>query len=489
MRLRDAQVAPSSRWSRAARLALLALTCFLLATAGWIRFRFGEVTLEQILMNLPGQGEGAGNPSLVREGIEVCLGTPLLLTGLTVLVARLRKRGGTQPGDRRLGLHAVAFAAALTVFLTVAGVPQYASALLGNDSIARYYQRPAIAEVPSQRRNLVTIYIESGENTFADKAVFGENLIADLDRATTGWARHDGLQQYPGGGWTMAGLVSTECGIPLKSRLLLDGMNLNNFGEEVGNYLPGATCLGDILSAQGYTNVFLGGANSHFAGKDKFFHGHGYDRVAGLEQWESEGEKRSEVSVWGLSDRRLFAKAEKTIDGLRDAGAPFNLTLLTLDTHEPGGVFPSCTTRDEIAMTTAIKCSMRALAGFLEHLKVEGFLEDTVVVVMGDHLKATSEGGYFKDELEGTPDRTIIYRAWSPDRVEFNRDRTDQLSVLPTTLELLGFGLAEGRAGLGISFVNPHPLTGTVAALPEGDYRAVVTSPSTEIYRGFWGER
>ena len=138
-------------------------------------------------------------------------------------------------------------------------------------------------------------------------------------------------------------------------------------------------------------------------------------------------------------------------------------------------------------MKTAIICSTRAASGFLEHLETTGALADTVVVVIGDHLKATSEGGAFKSELDAVPDRTIIYRVWSPEKVTFARDRADQLSVLPTTLELLGFDLPDGRAGLGVSFAKQHPLGGTALDLPDADYRTVVTSPSSEMFKEFWG--
>ena len=476
------RLAPVMRWF------LITLALVLLAIAGWVHFRFGAVGLEQILLNLPTNGaEGTGNGELVIEGLGIGIGLPLLVAGSALLAATmLRRRRTPRPARRPWALPLLAFATSLVVFLSVAGVPEYATALLLDRSIAPYYLRPDVTTNVQRPRNLVTIYLESGENTYGDASIFGQNLLADLDTATEGWARFDGLQQYPGGGWTMSGLVSTECGIPLKSRSLVDGMHLNNLGEEVSTYLPGATCLGDVLSGQGYTNVFLGGANARFAGKDTFLTGHGYDRVLGLTDWEAAGEPRSQISEWGLSDRRLFAHAEQEVDDLRASGDPFNLTILTLDTHEPGGVFPGCTP-DAVGMKTAITCSMRAVAGFLEHLKSTGALDDTVVVVMGDHLKATSEGGAFKSELDASPDRTVIYRVWSPEKVTFARDRADQLSVLPTTLELLGFNLPEGRSGLGVSLVNQHPLRGTALELPDDDYRSVVASPSSELFKDFWG--
>lgn len=486
---------PAPRVALALRRLLLALALVLLATAGWIHFRFGPVVFEQVVLHLPVAGtENAGNGDLVTEAALVCVGLPLMLLLLVagwLRLRRVRRPGATGRGRGRrrpvVG-PAIAFGVSLSVLLTMIGFPQFAAAVLADRSLAPYYASPSVTGAPSKPKNLVTIYLESGENTFADEELFGRNLLADLDDATRGWAEFDGLQQYPGGGWTMAGLVGTQCGVPLKSRLLLAGVNPNDFGERLESYLPGATCLGDVLAEEGYTNVFLGGAHTRFAGKDTFLADHGYQRELGLSDWEAAGEDRSNISVWGLSDRRLFRHAEEVVDDLRTAGDPFNLTILTLDTHEPAGVFSGCGTDDAAPMATAVTCSMRAVAGFIDHLADEGHLQDTVVMVMGDHLKVTSDGGDFKAELEATPDRTIIFRVWSPEPVRFTRDRADQFSVLATTLDLLGFGLDNGRAGLGVSLVGDHDLTDTAAGLPEPEYRAIVASPSTALYREFWGE-
>lgn len=483
---------PSRQW-RGLGLVLSALALVLLATAGWIRFRFGVVTFEQILLNLPiaGGGEGVGNDSLAVEAVLVCLALPVAIVLLISLLSRRRRRRPAAKAPRRFRalIPVAAFMVSFTLFLVVAGFPQYASAVLRNLSIAPYYVPPQVLNQPDQPRNLITIYLESVENTFSDTELFGDNLIADLDRATRGWANYDGLLQYPGGGWTMAGVVSTQCGIPLKSRLLVAGMNPNDFGEQVESYLPGVDCLGDILAANGYTNVYLGGAHTRFAGKDTFLTGHGYQRVQGLSYWEAEGEDQDNISLWGLSDYRLFAHARQAVTELHAAGQPFNLTMLTLDTHEPAGVFPSCSTDDEVAMATAIRCSTRAVAGFLGYLESQGYLDDTVVVVMGDHLKATSEGGDFKAELDGTSDRTIVYRVWSPERITFTREHADQLSVFATTLDLLDFNPRYGRAGVGVSFVRDADLADTALELSDDDYDSVVRSPSFEIYREFWEDK
>lgn len=471
------RVAAVTGWS------VTATALMLLATAGWIRYRFGAIVLEQFILHIPiGTGD-AGNNSLVLEALLVCVLLPLALVGLAILIRR--RRGWQFTGRRRLLLPPLALMVSAGVLLTVVGVPQYAAAQFDGRSFAGYYVAPQAGRIPERPKNLITIYLESMENTFGDADLFGRNLLSELDAATAGWARYDTLQQYPDGGWTMAGIVSTQCGIPLKSRLLVEGINPNDFGERMESYLPGATCLGDLLTDAGYTNTYVGGANTRFAGKDTFLHDHGYAEVRGRERWEPY-EDPSDISIWGLSDARMFAHAADTLDELRATGQPYHLTMLTLDTHEPGGVYSTCSTADAIPMATAITCSSRALAGFLGHAAEVGALEDTVIVVMGDHLKATAEGGYYQAELDGTADRTIVLRIWSPDPVEFSRVDADQFSVLPTILELIGLDPPDGRAGLGVSFVGAHPVAGTALALSADEYRAVATSPSSELYRGFW---
>ncbi|MEA5116987.1 MAG: sulfatase-like hydrolase/transferase [Propionicimonas sp.] len=467
-------------------LATLAL--ILIATAGWIRYRFGSVVLEQVILHLPLHGEGTGSDNLMVEAVGVCILAPLGLVALVAALVQRRLTGRTRPLPRRRLVAAATAGTAISlgVLLTVVGVPQFAAAQLDGRTFAPYYVTPRTGTLPAHPKNLSTIYLESRENTFSDTELFGHNLLAPLDEATADWARYDGLQQYPGGGWTMAGVVSTECGLPLKSRLLVGGVDPNIFGEQAEEYLPSATCLGDLLANAGYTSIYLGGANTRFAGKDTFLKNHGYDAVQGREVWERSGEDPANISIWGLSDARLFSHARDTVDELRAAGEPFSLTMLTLDTHEPPGLYSSCSTADTDPMATAITCSMRAVAGFLDYLKDSGALADTVVVVMGDHLKATAEGGSFKAELDGTADRTIVLRVWSPEPVQFARPRADQFSMLATSLDLLGLLPSDGRAGLGVSLLHDYPLTCTALELPEDQYQETVTSPSSDLYKELW---
>jgi len=348
---------------------------------------------------------------------------------------------------------------------------------------------PAEAAAPREPRNLVLIYLESIEEPMGDEELFELNMLEPVERATAGWATIEGLEQYAGGGWTMAGLVATQCGIPLRSSDAVVDIGEMNAIQGVGDaYMPGAVCLGDVLAEEGYRNVYLGGADARFAGKGDYLVTHGYDAVKDLSTWRALGETETR-SDWGLSDRRLFERAKQEVAGLHAAGQPFNLTVLSLDTHESPYLYEHCDAQTEVVMTSITRCSMEQVAGFIHFMRAEGMLDDTAVVVMGDHRKMLAEGGSFWEELSGLEHRPLFNRVWSPDGYAIERRGIDQLSVYPTLLELVGFELADHRAGVGVSALvsREEVPPGTVLDLEASEYAAVVSSLSAEFYRDLWG--
>lgn len=478
---RGARIPATTAW------VLAAISLVMLSLAGWIRWRFGVVYFQQVLLNLPFvTGTSVGSPALAVEALLVCLVVPIAVVVAIRIAVRLwiarhpRKLPGAKIG---LLLSTGAIVVSAAILTSALGLPSYLSMVGERRSVAPYYVPPGLVSSPNKPKNLVVIYAESLENGFADPARFGQNLIAPLDAATPSWTRFDHLSQFPGGGWTMAGIIGTQCGVPYKAR------DLGSTAPPGANprYLSGLTCLGDVLSEQGYTNTFLGGADPTFAAKKDFLTAHGYGQVKGLSDWLNEGVDPREVGSWGISDHELFRRAERTIAELRAAGRPFNLTMLTLDTHDPASVYPSCPARTSQTESSAMLCSMEAIAGFLDFLAKGGYLDDTVVVVTGDQLKEIGEGTGFGSQLRYVTDRTILFRATGPEPFRFYRQNADQLSVFATTLEMLEFKLRDGRAGLGVSFAGPHSLSGTALALPPPEYEALLLAPSSALYRMFWG--
>lgn len=488
---------------------LIWISLALLIAALGIRYFWGTISVGQMLLNLVSvQTDGGGGP-IVWIGIIGVGIVPLVLTlGIALWRAhrrRKRRRLGIERPSRgpRWALRtlstvvvAALVVGATTAFATTVGVGDYIKAGNSAYDLGDYYVQPDITS-DAHRRNLVVIYLESGEATLADDQLFEKNAFAPLQDATRpedGWQSVKDFQQYEGGGWTMAGLTSTMCGIPLKGMGSVVGSGaLNELGDDVKNYLGGATCLGDVLADHGYTNVFLGGANSSFAAKDTLLKTHGYTKDLGLADWRAAGEPQKNFrSDWGLSDGRLMAHARDQIDQLhaesKKTGQPFNLSMLTLDTHEPVHIYDYCDVDTQNQVTSAFFCSMTQVAGFVDYMKAKGYLKDTAVVVMGDHLKHMSAGDAFHEQLDHHPNRTIFNRIWVPGDGQKNqlRPRVDQLNMYPTLLEAAGLTVKNHEAGLGVSAFSPEVPPDSAQALGPEAYVELLDSRSATFYAKVW---
>ena len=391
-------------------------------------------------------------------------------------------------------LVATVFMGGSAAFATSVGVRDYLRAARSPYDIGDYYAAPEVTG-EGAKRNLVLIYLESGEATLEDEQLFEKDAFAPLKEVTgAGWQSVPDFQQYPGGGWTMSGLVSTQCGIPLKGTGTASGSSVfNDLGGNLDSYLGGVTCLGDVLEDHGYTSVFLGGANSSFAGKDTFLRGHGYSEDKDLTDWRAAGEPEKNFrSDWGLSDERLMAHAADEVDRLharaQRTGQPFNLSMLTLDTHEPVHVYDSCDVDTQNRVTSVFACSMSQVAGFVEHMRQKGYLEDTSVVIMGDHLKHMSAGDAFHEQLDHHDNRTIFNRIWVPGEPGDGtlRPRADQVNMFPTILEAAGLTLRDRQAGLGVSAFTSQLPEDSAQALDPDAYEELLRSHSPLFYVRAW---
>ncbi|MHA7208834.1 LTA synthase family protein [Arthrobacter sp. MDT1-65] len=480
----------------------------LIAAVG-IRFYWGEISVGQMLLNLMSVETDGGGGAIVWIGIlAVGVVPPLLTAGIAswqYFRRRKRRLAGDDGRTRRkqwimrtvsTALVATVVVGGTTAFGTAVGVGDYIKAANSEYDLGNFHVEPTVTD-DDHKRNLVLIYLESGEATLADDQLFEKDAFVPLKEATKaadGWQSVDDLQQYKGGGWTMAGLTSTQCGVPLKGKGTSSSSGTDDeLDGDVDTYLGGSTCLGDVLDEHGYRSVFLGGANASFAGKDSFLSTHGYAEMKDLADWRAAGEPTENFrSDWGLSDERLMAYAKDEIDTLHAeaerTGQPFNLSMLTLDTHEPVHVFDYCDVDTQNEVTSVFACSMTQVAGFVDHMEEKGYLEDTAVVIMGDHLKHMSAGDAFHEQLDDHDNRTIFNRIWVPgtDTNSTLRPGVDQLNMYPTILEAAGLTLANREAGLGVSAFAAEIPESSAQALGQDDYAELLNSNSPQFYSEAW---
>jgi phosphoglycerol transferase len=393
----------------------------------------------------------------------------------TALVAYARRWG------RALlrALPALAGAAGLGALLMQFSVFSYARAQFEPDRFAQAYVDPRdVRMAPAAPRNLVLVYLESMEQTYGDTDVFERDLLAST-RGLGGYS-FPSFRMAAGASWTIAGMVASQCGVPLKVYTESD-VRHDAPGK---SFLPSASCLGDLLKARGYRNVFLGGAPLSFAGKGAFLSDHGYDEAWGREEWERAGATPDEFNQWGLYDSALFQRARKRLRELHAGGQPFNLTLLTLDTHNPFGFLsPSCRARGAADFAGIVSCASDQVAEFVRFIRLQGWLKDTVVVVIGDHLAKPNP--VYEKLREVESERRIFNLFLADPLPAANTRELLAFDLFPTLAELTGLHVEGGRLGLGYAAVGALDVARPAVDVRERKW-SVAALRGSEAYDALW---
>jgi phosphoglycerol transferase len=457
----------------------------------WFIRKFDNPTLEQVIFHLKfGLEDADWDIRFLRSYLVQCIFYSLLISICIVCLNRILLSIKKTPHILMIlfeKIPTIVGVLLLTYIIHYFDVKNYFFEEGNNDVIEKYYIDPNRINFNATEspKNLILIYVESLEKTYSDTDIFQKNLLTSLDSVSGDQIDH--FVQMPGATWTMGGIVSSQCGIPLKSVLLGDP---NSQGKLYKSFLPSATCLGDILLKFGYENVFLGGASLKFSGKGKFFNNHGYQTIMGREEWLSKGHyNENQLNGWGLFDKDIFNEAKGKLDELvllaSKTKKPFNLTILTVDTHFPDGYLSNdCKSRFNVKsdsdITASIKCTSNDIEGFISFVKSRGLMKNTNIVVMGDHLLMASK---ISSKLKKSKSREIYNKWISNEKVTFNRKIIDHFDIAPTILDFIGIRVNGGRFGLGFSALNtenPIPNEDFISELMNG------LNKRSKFYDSFW---
>lgn len=314
-------------------------------------------------------------------------------------------------------------------------------------------------EFPEKKRNLVYIFLESMENTFADTragAPIVENYIPELTKLAeenVSFSHTQGIggaQSFTGTTWTAAAMVSQTAGVIVQVPLLAD-----SFGGGEEEYAPGLVSIGEILEKEGYQQVMLCGSDADFGSRQSYFRDHGNYTIVDYDSLRAEGRLPEDyLQWWGFEDEKLFAYAKEEITRMAASDQPFNLTMLTADTHFPDGyVCPQCQTHYDDQYANVLRCSSRQVAEFVAWLQEQPFYENTTIVISGDHLTMDPD---FLDERNEDYVRTVYNCIINP-AVEPVRETDRQFGVFdlyPTTLAAMGVTVEGDRLGIGTNLFS-----------------------------------
>lgn len=312
-----------------------------------------------------------------------------------------------------------------------------------------------------KKRNLIYIYLESMESTYADVASGGAEKTNYIPELTTianeniNFSNNDKLGgAYPVSltTWTIAGMVAQTAGLPLKIPV-----GDNEF-DKYDSFLAGATNLGDILEREGYQNESIFGSGAFFGGRDKWLQSHGNYKIKDYYTASEDGIIPADYNVfWGFEDSKLFEYAKQELATLSASDQPFNLSLLTVNTHFPDGYLePTCPAPYSDQYLNVIRCSSAQVADFLDWLKTQPYYENTTIVISGDHLTMANNDNLFGNITTPRTVYNAIINSANPN-TSYVKNRTfSTLDMFPTTLSALGVEIPGSRLALGTDLFSGH---------------------------------
>lgn len=446
-------------------LAVLAtvITCSL----RWMFDTWSNLTMDELIYHLTSPLDGT-NDAMIREYIDTCIvPAVIVLLFLLVLFAAFRKK------KRYYIVMAGAIVLSVSVgALSVRGAWQDLD--VGNYVADRgtystfiddNYVSPSDVELtfPQEKRNLIYIFLESMETTYADTqsgGAFDRNVIPELTQIAQEnedfsgeTADLNGGYSMPGTTWTIGAMFAQTSGLPLS--VSIDGNSM----DTQTSFFAGAVTLGDILESQGYSQTLLIGSDAAFGGRELYFTEHGNYEMMDYKYAVQNGLIPEDYYVWwGYEDEKLFEFARQKVTELAAQPEPFNLTMLTVDTHfEDGYVCERCPQLyGDDQYSNVMRCSSRQVSAFVQWLQQQDFYENTTIILCGDH--PTMDSDYCEDIDSGYTRKTYTayINAAAQKETETRRDFTT-FDQFPTTLAALGVQIEGNRLGLGTNLFSSEP--------------------------------
>lgn len=446
---------------------LTTLSALLFFSVKWLFHTWPNLKMDELIYQLTAPVEGTGTDMywqfFCQAGIPtiICL---IIVIGIMIFIAYASNKVRVIAKRVLVVISILCMGIAGVTFNNQLDVKEYLSSK-GEDStfIEENYVDPSSVDItfPETKRNLVMIYLESMEITYADKSVgggFDENDIPELTQLSLDNENFSGTDDTLNGAvslsgttWTMGGLFASTSGLPLI--MGIDGNSMDTQDSFFGD----ATVLGDILKENGYNQVFACGSDGTFGGRRLYFTSHGDYEIHDLNYRKNTGELPEDYYVWwGFEDQKLIQWAKDDLTQLASSDEPFNYTMLTVDTHfEDGYVCDLCEDEHEgNQYANVMSCSSRQVDELISWIQQQDWYENTTIVLTGDHPTMDSD---FCDEVSDDYQRRVYTAYINAQPTENNSQSMRSYSTFdtfPTVVASLGASIEGNRLGLGTNLFS-----------------------------------
>lgn len=328
-------------------------------------------------------------------------------------------------------------------------------------------------------KNLIVIQVESLQSFVIGKSVNGQEITPNLNKLQKNSLYFPHF--YPqtiGGNSSDAELIINTSLFPLEK-----GSTFFVHPNNVYHSLP------LLLKEKGYEALAIHADEANFWNRHQAYPNLGFKKYYSIEKLQL-----TEEIGMGLSDEEMFKQA---IPILQAAKKPFYAMIITLTSHYPYYMpgdkahlylEPPLAKSDVGAYLQSISYTDHAIGQFIEALRQSGLLENSIVVVYGDH-----DGLFKRDQKE-------LEKVWSMQEIsdeEWIRDYAPvplfiyadeisgktveayggQIDFLPTISHIMGIGPEKHPYAMGNNLLTVQE---SFALVPQGDYNDEPVRVSSE---------
>jgi lipoteichoic acid synthase len=337
--------------------------------------------------------------------------------------------------------------------------------------------------VETEKKNVVLIHLESARARSMTPYKEDLDTTPYLDRL----AEHSLLAEraYAIVPHTSKAVTSINCGI--------DPHLVREITEAEPGGVP-ARCLPELLKEQGYNSVWFSSATEHFEDRRDLVENFGYEDFHPVETMETEGFQKS--NYFGYEDNIMLQPSRVWLEQHKDE--PFLATYLGVTGHHDYRPIDRYGLKDysNLPGLDHYQNEMRYLDFFVRNVidqyKELGLYHHTIFVIYGDHGEGFGEHDLFQHDntiyQEGLKVPFIIHAPGRFERGKRVETLSNQLDVLPTLFDMLGFEVTGGQYP-GRSLLGPPEEDRTLYFSCFDEYRCLASIQGTKKYIYFFGNQ
>ncbi|MBI2409252.1 MAG: sulfatase [Gemmatimonadetes bacterium] len=166
-------------------------------------------------------------------------------------------------------------------------------------------------------------------------------------------------------------------------------------GDELTLPLTAPTMVSAFRDA-GYRTALFAAPDLRFGYVREFYRTMPWDTMVHYQDGTTTLDPEQEIHSWGVNEDAVRAPAMRWMERTATSGKPFFLEVHTIATHHPYGTWgghrgPARGEDDASRYANALHYTDAAIGRLLDDLRVRGLLEQTLVVVTGDHGEAFAD--------------------------------------------------------------------------------------------------